>query len=85
MWIRARGRSHPRRNERILADVDALAVKGMRVLALARRELEGVLPETARETEVDMEFLGLVGMADPVRPEVPDAVAIAPAGRDPRS
>ena len=67
----------PEEEQRILADVDALAVKGIRVLALARRELEGVLPETARETEVEMEFLGLVGMADPVRPEVPDAVAIA--------
>ena len=42
----------PEEEQRILADVDALAVKGMRVLALARRELEGVLPETARETEV---------------------------------
>ena len=67
----------PEQEQRILADVDALAVKGMRVLAFARRELEGVLPETARETEIEMEFLGLVGMADPVRPEVPHAVAIA--------
>ncbi len=67
----------PEEERQILADVDALAVKGMRVLALARRELEGGVPETARETEVEMEFLGLVGMADPVRAEVPDAVAIA--------
>jgi magnesium-transporting ATPase (P-type) len=62
---------------RILADVDSLAVKGLRVLALARREIEGGAPETAREAETEMEFLGLVGMADPVRPEVPAAVASA--------
>ena len=61
----------------VLAHVDALAVRGLRVLAFARREVEGGLPETAREAEVEMEFLGLVGMADPVRPEVPQAVAAA--------
>ncbi|HYU59014.1 MAG TPA: cation-transporting P-type ATPase [Actinomycetota bacterium] len=59
----------------IMAAVDSLAVKGLRVLAFARREIEGGVPETAREAEQEMEFLGLVGMADPVRPEVPDAVA----------
>ncbi len=59
----------------VLAAVDSLAVKGLRVLAFARREIEGALPETAREAEQEMEFLGLVGMADPVRPEVPEAVA----------
>ena len=63
--------------QRVLADVDSLAVKGLRVLAFARREIEGGIPETARAAEVEMEFLGLVGMADPVRPEVPDAVAKA--------
>jgi magnesium-transporting ATPase (P-type) len=62
---------------RIMADVDSLAVKGLRVLAFARREIDGRAPETAREAEADMEFLGLVGMADPVRPEVPAAVASA--------
>ena len=59
----------------VLAAVDSLAVKGLRVLAFARREIEGGLPETAWEAEHEMEFLGLVGMADPVRPEVPEAVA----------
>jgi potassium/sodium efflux P-type ATPase len=59
----------------VLAAVDSLAARGLRVLAFARREIEGQVPETAREAETDMEFLGLVGMADPVRPEVPEAVA----------
>ena len=60
---------------RLLATVDTLAGQGLRVLAIARREVDGGLPETAREAEGAMEFLGLVGMADPVRPEVPDAIA----------
>lgn len=59
----------------VLIAVDSLAVRGLRVLAFARREIEGEIPETAREAEGEMEFLGLVGMADPVRPEVPEAVA----------
>jgi potassium/sodium efflux P-type ATPase len=63
--------------QRVLAAVDALAVKGLRVLAFARREIDDGLPETAAEAETGMELLGLVGMADPVRPEVPDAVASA--------
>jgi magnesium-transporting ATPase (P-type) len=58
----------------VLTAVDSLAAQGLRVLAFARREIEGQVPETAREAEAEMEFLGLVGMADPVRPEVPEAV-----------
>ncbi len=45
------------------------------MLAFARRELAGPLPETAAAAEQELELLGLVGLADPVRPEVPDAVA----------
>jgi magnesium-transporting ATPase (P-type) len=69
----------PDEERTILAAVDSLAVKGLRVLAFARREISAHLPETAREAEVEMEFLGLVGMADPVRPEVPAAVVSAKA------
>ena len=58
----------------VLSAADSLAIKGLRVLALARQEMEG-LPDTAAEAEAEMEFLGLVGMADPVRPEVPEAIA----------
>jgi magnesium-transporting ATPase (P-type) len=47
----------------------------LRVLALARRVLD---PETGAEADAverELEFLGLVGMLDPPRPEVPEAVA----------
>ena len=58
----------------VLSAADSLAIKGLRVLAFARQETDGI-PNTAAEAEAEMEFLGLVGMADPVRPEVPEAIA----------
>ena len=60
----------------VQADVERLAADGLRVLAFARRELPGPeLPSAPEEAEYGLELLGLVGMADPVRPEVPDAMA----------
>ena len=46
----------------------------LRVLALARRVL-GDGEEVADEVESELEFLGVVGMLDPPRPEVPEAIA----------
>ncbi len=54
--------------------VDALAAEGMRVLAVARGSFNGAaLPESQRDFE--FELLGVVGLADPLRPGVPEAVA----------
>lgn len=63
----------------IRAQVEVLAAKGLRVIAFARRTLTECLPETALEAEQDLQFIGLVGLADPVRPEVPDAIRKARA------
>ncbi|HET9558172.1 MAG TPA: HAD family hydrolase, partial [Actinomycetota bacterium] len=65
----------PDREAAVLADVEALAADGLRVLALARRELDGQVPSTAADAERELELLGLVGMADPVWPEVSEAIA----------
>lgn len=50
-----------------------MAQAGMRILALARREMDATLPK--EEWERDLVLLGLIGLQDPPRPEVPDAVA----------
>jgi len=54
--------------------LDEMAQEGMRVLAVARASVPATLahPETPRE--FPFEFLGLVGLADPLRPTVPAAV-----------
>jgi len=56
----------------ILEINDQFAQKALRVIALAYREL----PKDFSHDEADKElvFLGLVGMIDPPRPEVPDAI-----------
>ena len=57
-----------------LAQVERYARTGLRVLAVARREL-GALPESREQAEDALTFLGLVGLFDPPRREVADAVA----------
>jgi Ca2+-transporting ATPase len=61
--------------DRILAANNNLAQQGVRVLGVACRSLEQ-LPEESSETtlERDLIFVGIMGMIDPARPEVKDAV-----------
>ncbi|MFT3858437.1 MAG: cation-translocating P-type ATPase [Aquabacterium sp.] len=57
--------------------VEAMASRGMRVLAVARSRHPGVSSEAdwpAIQHDFDFEFLGLVGLEDPLRPAVPAAV-----------
>ncbi|MFI7296590.1 cation-translocating P-type ATPase [Streptomyces sp. NPDC050121] len=58
----------------VVAAGDELASQGLRVLAVARREVDGPRP-VRDEAESGLTLLGLVGMLDPPRPEVTDAVA----------
>lgn len=50
----------------------AMAGDGLRVLAFAHRRVDAAW--TADTLERDLDFAGMVGLIDPVRPEVPDAV-----------
>ena len=60
--------------ERIEAQVNGLARAGYRVLAVAHRRVE-IVPLEITAFLNDMEFLGIVGMLDPLRPEATGAVA----------
>src|SRR5262249_1325450 len=54
--------------------LDAMAARGMRGLGVARASHSGAeWPDS--QHEFDFEFLGLVGLADPLRPGVPEAVS----------
>ena len=66
----------PAERRRILEQNDAMAERGLRVLAFAYRdgaELEGA-PFTNTDIENRLVYLGLVALSDPVRPEVPAAI-----------
>ena len=56
---------------RLLTAHDEMADAGLRVIAFAHGAVAGALPET----ESGMTLSGLVGLEDPPRPEVPDAIA----------
>jgi P-type Ca2+ transporter type 2C len=54
--------------------IDAMAADGLRVLGVAAATWEGAdWPQSPRD--MSFEFLGLAGLADPVRPAVPAAIA----------
>ncbi|HSO44270.1 MAG TPA: cation-translocating P-type ATPase [Rhodoferax sp.] len=58
---------------RVAGAVEAMAAKGLRVLAVAGARFEGQ-DWPAIEHDFDFEFIGLLGLADPLRAGIPQAV-----------
>ncbi len=64
----------PDRLEKEMAHVHTLAASGMRVLGVAKALFKKpALPK--EQHDFDFEFLGLIGFADPIRADVPSAIA----------
>jgi Ca2+-transporting ATPase len=61
-----------RRGE-LSAHVDTMAADGLRVLAVAKGTFAGS-HWPASQHDFDFEFLGLIGLSDPIRPSVPPAL-----------
>lgn len=62
---------------RFVEENDRYAIDGLRVLAIAEREVTGLTEYTVDTVEKDLTLLGLIAMMDPPRPEVQAAVEIA--------
>ena len=78
--LRADGSEEPLDDDRradVLEHVERYAATGLRVLAVARRDLPAgeAPPEAREEAERELVLLGLVALFDPPRPEVAEAVA----------
>lgn len=59
--------------DKVKSHAESMAEEGLRILAVARAEFSSdVLPDDPHEFQ--FRFLGLVGLADPIRPEVPAAL-----------
>lgn len=58
------------------AQLQSMTARALRVVAVGRRSLRSAAGEPA-EVESDLEFRGLIGMGDPVRPGVPEAISHA--------
>lgn len=71
VWDLCHFDSHQR--EQLSQQVDAMARDGLRVLAVAKARF-GTNRWPTSQHDFDFEFLGLIGLADPVRPSVPAAL-----------
>lgn len=60
--------------EVIISKNDSMSKEGLRVLGIAYRPLDFTEGFTIENTERELVFLGLAGMADPPRPEVPGVI-----------
>ena len=68
---------HQEAKDRFAIAYISLAKEGLRTLALARRELPKYTRLDADAVETELVLLGIVGIIDPPRPEVPAAIQTA--------
>jgi Ca2+-transporting ATPase len=65
----------PEGRDAAIAANDALAARGYRVIAVARRQVDpSLLSAPADQLERELSLVGLLGLYDPPRPEVPEAI-----------
>lgn len=62
------------RRQALLTAAEQMAARGLRVLACAERELTADARDEST-SEIALTFVGLIGLEDPPRPEVPGAIA----------
>lgn len=68
-------RSSDQQKQQILEDAENMARKGLRVLCLATKSVAPTVDLSERSSaESDLEYIGLVGIYDPPRPETAEAV-----------
>jgi cation-transporting P-type ATPase I len=80
VWYGGERQPAKRVEKRVLAEIERLASRGLRVLAVAERELseselEGTGPEQLLNDPASLHFVGLVAFRDPVRASAREAIA----------
>ncbi len=65
------------RRQQVDAVIDAMGRRGLRTLALAVRDVPPGTPLEEEAVESALTLLGIVGLSDPPRPEVPAAIRLA--------
>jgi Ca2+-transporting ATPase len=66
----------PKMAKKMASDAQAMGEEGMRVLGLAYRKIGKAAKYAHQNAEHNLVFVGLVAMDDPLRPEVPSAIAL---------
>jgi magnesium-transporting ATPase (P-type) len=71
-----RGETVPLEPDRWQAMADEVAARGQRLLAAARKDVDGITELTEADAEGDLVFIGLFGLIDPPRREAVESVAV---------